>query len=55
MMIALMKTLRNAERAKAEERDKKQMGRNAQVCFVVGAETEAIFVGMEVEGGAESL
>ena len=37
---------------KSRRATQKQMGRNAQVCFVVGAETEAIFVGMEVEGGS---
>lgn len=45
MMIALVKTLRNAEQAKAGEQEKRQMRRNARACVVVEAETEAFFGG----------
>lgn len=51
MMIALMKTLKNAERAKAREQDKKRARRNALACIVVGAETEGFF---QMDGGIES-
>lgn len=51
-IMTIMKTVRNAEGAKAGEGEKKQIMRNAWACIVVGAETEAIFVG--VEGGIDS-
>lgn len=46
MMIVLMKTQKCWE-GKSKESKRKQMRRNAWACIVVGAEAQAIFVGME--------